>query len=212
MTLPIAINSRIALSIATIGAASAVLVGATFAFFSDTATSTGNVLGAGTLDLQIANSGDPYTDDTSLTFNTSNLLPGESVAKEFNFKNNGSASIAEIAMGVNSTPTDPGSDGSDIRSVLDLAVVVGGTASGNTCTGGSDITSAIDLAVGDNSSPLTLAELHGDTYDSLAIALAPLATDKVCIQATLNSGATNIYQGDSSSTIYSFIAHQDLSQ
>lgn len=49
------INGKILLSGATILAAAAVVVGATFAFFSDTETSTGNTFTAGAIDLQIDN-------------------------------------------------------------------------------------------------------------------------------------------------------------
>ena len=47
------INSKILLSVASIAAAAALIVGATIAFFSDTETSTGNTFVAGELDLQI---------------------------------------------------------------------------------------------------------------------------------------------------------------
>src|SRR3990167_1970152 len=47
------INSKILLSVASIAAAAALIVGATIAFFSDTETSTGNIFAAGELDLQI---------------------------------------------------------------------------------------------------------------------------------------------------------------
>src|SRR3989344_3029263 len=47
----ITLNSRILLAAASILAALALIVGATFAFFSDTETSNNNVFGAGTLDL-----------------------------------------------------------------------------------------------------------------------------------------------------------------
>ena len=47
------INSKILLSVASIAAAAALIVGATIAFFSDTETSTGNTFAAGELDLQI---------------------------------------------------------------------------------------------------------------------------------------------------------------
>lgn len=49
------INGKILLSGATILAAAALVVGATFAFFSDTETSTGNTFTAGAIDLQIDN-------------------------------------------------------------------------------------------------------------------------------------------------------------
>ncbi|MBI2405600.1 hypothetical protein HYV21_00910 [Candidatus Microgenomates bacterium] len=47
--MPFAINSRIALSLASIAAAGALIVGSTFAFFSSTATSTDNVFASGDL-------------------------------------------------------------------------------------------------------------------------------------------------------------------
>src|SRR3990167_4747947 len=47
------INSKILLSVASIAAAAALVIGATFAFFSDTETSTGNTFTAGTLDLKV---------------------------------------------------------------------------------------------------------------------------------------------------------------
>ncbi len=49
------INTKIVLSGATILAAAALIIGATFAFFSDEETSTGNVFAAGEIDLQIDN-------------------------------------------------------------------------------------------------------------------------------------------------------------
>lgn len=49
----ITINSRILLSIASIAAAAALIVGATFAFFTDTETSEDNVFAAGELDLKV---------------------------------------------------------------------------------------------------------------------------------------------------------------
>ena len=53
--MPININSRILLSFAAIVAAAALVIGATFAFFSDTETSSGNTFTAGRLDLKVDN-------------------------------------------------------------------------------------------------------------------------------------------------------------
>jgi len=52
MSLP---NSKVLLSGATILAAAALIIGGTFAFFSDTETSTGNTFAAGAIDLKIDN-------------------------------------------------------------------------------------------------------------------------------------------------------------
>lgn len=53
MNIPININSKVALSLATVAVAGALIVGATVAFFSDTETSEGNILQAGSLDLKV---------------------------------------------------------------------------------------------------------------------------------------------------------------
>ncbi len=49
------INTKILLSLATVLVAAVLVIGASFAFFSDTETSTGNVLTAGAIDLKIDN-------------------------------------------------------------------------------------------------------------------------------------------------------------
>lgn len=51
----IAINSRILLSFASIAAAAALVIGATFAFFSDSETSSNNEISTGTIDISVEN-------------------------------------------------------------------------------------------------------------------------------------------------------------
>src|SRR3990167_2218049 len=53
------LNSKVLLSIATIFAAAAIVLGATFAFFSDTETSKDNTFVAGALDLKGNGKNDP---------------------------------------------------------------------------------------------------------------------------------------------------------
>src|SRR3989338_1780407 len=61
------INAKILLSIASIAAAAALVVGATFAFFSDSETSTGNTFTAGTLDLLVDSECHYFQDDIDVT-------------------------------------------------------------------------------------------------------------------------------------------------
>ena len=84
-------NSKILLSVASIAVAAALLVGATFAYFSDSATSTGNTLTAGTLDIEITdqNSDDLFLDEVLVT----NWAPGEQKFVNFDVKNFGSLPI-----------------------------------------------------------------------------------------------------------------------
>lgn len=91
------INSRIALSMATIGAAGILTVGATFAFFSDSGSSNNNVFSSGTLDLNIRDNDQGFQDAvTASTVSPSNWAPGESFQSYLCFKNNGSIPIEEI--------------------------------------------------------------------------------------------------------------------
>ena len=66
---------KILLSILTIGLVASVAFGATRAFFSDTATSTGNTFSAGTMDFRIARPGET----NHRIFNVSDLKPGQVV-------------------------------------------------------------------------------------------------------------------------------------
>jgi len=78
-------TKRILISLAIIGAVSAIVVGATTAYFSDTETSTGNTFSAGTLDLQV-NDQNPWT---SVAFNVSDVKPGDSGSTTIHLKNVG---------------------------------------------------------------------------------------------------------------------------
>lgn len=210
------INRRIATSGISILAAAAMMAAGTFAFFSDEATSTENTFGAGTMVLELDDSNEPFEagppNDVTATFDLDDMAPGDMDAQEISFHNEGSIDIAEIAMGLTSSFIDPGDDGSDLRDVLNMEIVEGGTASEGSCTGGTPVTGAIDAIVGNGGSPLTMKEFTGDTYDSLAIALSPSSTGKVCIKITMDEEAGDIYQGDSADATFTFTAHQDVSQ
>lgn len=82
------INKRIVGSALTIGTAGALLVGATFAFFSATDTSTNNVLSTGTMSLDIT---DQNADTAFVNENLgTNWQPGETRLVNFDVKNTGS--------------------------------------------------------------------------------------------------------------------------
>ncbi|MCX6764459.1 MAG: TasA family protein [Candidatus Nealsonbacteria bacterium] len=80
---------KIILSLAIIGAASAIAVGGTIAYFSDTETSTGNTFTAGSLDLrfQVGGAAGPWTDVNGaplfdgVTFPLGDMKPGDTGEK-----------------------------------------------------------------------------------------------------------------------------------
>ena len=210
------------MSAMSIVASLAIMGGATFAFFSSSATSNDNLFGAGSLNLELDDLNEAFgvgPDDDLLTapFNVPSMAPGDSAAQEISFHNTGSVPMEEIAMGLNCAGTDGDSNFCD---VLDILVRVGGTASEGSCSGGDDETPNINSEVSDGSGSLTLSEFNGDTYDSLPIALAandlaPGGADesKVCIQVSMQESAVDIYQADTADVDLTFTAHQNaLSQ
>lgn len=90
------LNPRIALSLASIAAAGALAVGATFAFFSDSTQVLGNTFTTGNADLQIAvdssNSAGTYG-GSIVGVNFTGIEPGFTGQKLFWLKNNSSSTI-----------------------------------------------------------------------------------------------------------------------
>ncbi|MEX0616599.1 MAG: TasA family protein [Candidatus Woykebacteria bacterium] len=106
---------RIIASLATIGATSALLVGATFAFFTDQATSTGNTFTSGNADLQIGlDTGNELTVVFGSSFDApdfSNLFPGFSSNTDFWLKNNSSSPISlDVVADLANLSQTPGPD------------------------------------------------------------------------------------------------------
>lgn len=91
-------NTRIAFSAISILAALTITAGATFAVFTDVATSQDNTFSTGNADLQLADdnglgaAGTYANDITGATF--SNMAPGQTVTKQFWIKNNGTVNLA----------------------------------------------------------------------------------------------------------------------
>lgn len=96
------INTRILISGATVLAAAAIIIGGTFAFFSDTETSTGNTLVAGEIDLKIDNTS--YVTDSTGTLvaspNTSWNLRDLTVERFFDFRDLKPGDIGEDTISI----------------------------------------------------------------------------------------------------------------
>jgi predicted ribosomally synthesized peptide with SipW-like signal peptide len=110
---------KILLSLATIGVVGAIAVSATSAYFSDTATATGNVFTAGTLNLAIAkdSNGTPvggWLASQNASWNFSNMAPGgtQSVSSVW-LKNTGT--VDGLHLGLTSANTGTSGFGKQIR-------------------------------------------------------------------------------------------------
>lgn len=212
-------NTRIGLSLLSIVAAAAMIAGATFAFFTDTATSTGNTFSVGTMNLLVDDADEPTPAPTVTgSLSIGDLAPGGSTTGFVSLHNGGTIPIAEVELGLDSVLTDsPDSPGGDLRDVLNVTVLVDDTTPDSACVGGTNITSTVDTGVGNGTTPLTLKEFDDggtDVYDALltGTGLAGGATRNVCFTVAMDSGAGDVYQGDSVSTTIGLTANQDATQ
>lgn len=88
-----------------------------FAYFSDTEISTGNVFAAGTLDLKIRDwaNGEPWFDGVTKTWTLSNMKPGHWVSGSVAFKNVGSIASNHLEIACDYAITDPEGPESDTQ-------------------------------------------------------------------------------------------------
>ncbi len=195
------INPRILLSMASIAAAATLGIGATFAFFSSTATSTGNVFSTGTLTLLLDDFNELTPAATVTASIGATMNPGQTTTGFVSLHNGGTVDIAEV--NVDSTATVPSSP--DLADKLNITLARIGSEF--TCT-----VSPLDVT---GSFPATLALLNADVdgVDLPGTALAALGTDKyLCMTLTLDSGTDNTYQGKTITETFTFVGHQDLTQ
>ena len=210
-------NTRITFSLISIFAVLAMVGGATYAFFSSTASSTGNTFSSGTMTL-LLDDADQLTPTPavsgSVTF--ANASPGDSTSGFISLHNGGTTPFAEVEFGADTTVTNDPAPASDMATKLNMTVVVDDGTPDTACVNGTDVTSAIDTAVGNGGAPLMLSEFDDggtDTYDSLTSTnLAAGETRNVCFTVEFDESADNDYQGDAVSTTFTFEAHQNASQ
>jgi len=192
-------NSKILLSGATAVAAAALIVGATFAYFSSTATSTDNVFGAGTLILQLDDDDDTTPAATITSSFGDTLAPGGSTSGFVSMHNDGLIDIAEVNLSATETvPSSP-----DLAGKLNITSAKIGAE--QTCT-----TSPIDITVSGGFT--TLAALNSAGIDLPSTAIAASTTKYLCMTFTLDSGTDDTYQGKSITETFTFVGHQNLSQ
>lgn len=204
------VNRKIAFSAISIISALSLMAGATFAFFSDAGTSSGNVFTSGNVQLMVddANETDAHAITASFGDGSTKLAPGTSVSGYISMHNTGSIAINKIKLGAHQDSNTNGGDSSDLATVLNLTVKTGDD---NTCTTNqSDLTTTINTALGGVGN-LTLAKLNAATYNALP-GLSTGSTKYLCINFTMDSGAGNTFQGDSISETFSLEADQDASQ
>jgi len=99
---------KILLSLSIITAVAALVIGGTFAYFSDTETSTGNTFTAGTLNLNLTDTSDDGTESETVTWVFSDIAPGASGGgQRLTVQNTGSLDGYIDLSGITVTNTDP---------------------------------------------------------------------------------------------------------
>lgn len=195
-------NKKVLLSIASLAASSVLVVGATFAFFSDSGTSNDNVFATGTLDLKLSDdTAETDQDNVTASFGGSDMAPDECTGtQQLRAKNSGSINGDHIEISVLNTVTDVGDDASDdIDEFLRLNVF---DYDGVPIVFGSDPN-------GNGFQDLDDLEILG--VDSLA--LADLATDHdIDVDVCLDDSAENELQGDSVDSDWTITLNQHVSQ
>lgn len=150
------INSRILLSAASIAAAGALVVGATFAYFTDNATSSNNTFTSGNLDLQLSDENEGWSQNVSDTWSSpANWAPGDEVKKSIYLKNTGTIPAEAVYANWNNL-VDP----NGMSNFIEVTWLSDSTDIGTNNIG--PFRARYDGLQGNNDGKLSLAELvHG---------------------------------------------------
>lgn len=216
-----------------------VLVGAgTFAYYTDTETSSGNTLVAGTMDLKIKDGGLDWTDGISTAeWTLSNMKPGDPpVYGSIDFINTGSISANHLEITCNYTvieevpqtvsDTDPNTDGNPDsmakHMIITSMIYADGTWEYNLLTGnktdnGNIIETNDDWKVNDvgGDEKITLYDLKHDLSGIGIDNLEPptsIVTPTLDMRIKFDEDAGNDFQGDTFNLTMIFTLNQDSSQ
>ncbi len=191
----------------------------TWAYFSDTETSTNNIFAAGTLDLKTSNDAVNYTDGVTATWGSGNnpVAPGYSSSGTVTLKNLGNIAADHIEMkftdvvvnNVSYNSTDLGPDIADMSSVMQVTAL----SYGGTSILASEIAALDPIANGGNGDGiLELNELNGKTISSTTIPGTNGNTPQALSMTVAIPGSVgNGIQGDVVTLTVTFGLFQDAS-
>lgn len=198
------INRKIAMSGMSILASLALMGGATFAFFSDSGTSTGNTFSTGTLDLKLADADETTgTDSVTASFGSGSLVPGSCTGDQTLFlRNDGTIAANHAEVRVSNVVTDTGSNATpDMDAYLRINkltyddVDVTGQITNNNISEFLDLN---DWATGSGLDNLSLTNLN--------------SSHALVLDVCLDSSAPNEIQADSVLSTFTVDLNQNASQ
>jgi len=196
------------------------VVAGTWAYFSDTETSSGNTFAAGTLDLKISDDNQGYGDGVTLTWVMDNMIPGVTTATStISLQNSGSLAGDHVEIAFSHTidettnpvesDTNPDSSPGDLARWVEITSIMYNGV--NLMTTLIDANSNGFLDLEDVTLPANAAE--GGPLDNL---LAPLPNNVGSIAFAMSlafrAEATNDIQGDILTTTVAFTLNQEASQ
>jgi spore coat-associated protein N len=193
------IKKTLGLGVASAALGLSLIGGGTFAYFSDTAQSTAT-FAAGTLDLN---------SDPSVIVNIPNLKPGDTVTKSFKLKNDGSLDIGSIILNTSTQITDAKGD-----NYLDLAQFIKVKFLRNndkgTVISPEDVVYQTTLADLKSQHPDLVKNTGWDQLFTEASGIKAGTNDSFSVQFEFveNNQDQNIFQGDSITLTWDFVAKQ----
>ena len=217
------INRKIVTSALSIATAGALLVGATFAFFSDPSSSDNNIFSSGNFDLQVADNNELFGESVTGSFvSPANWAPGEKFVDFICFKNNGTTDIQQVLFNLTSPNASSGGVTLDdwvYVETIELGPVTAPeclAAAGVGTQGLTDFTALFESRFGIDA-PLSalLVDIDGadqvedDLLDGAANKLAPGDIMKLRVQWTFNPAATSAQEGQSVEIDLGFNATQN---
>ena len=217
------INSKILLSVASIAAAAALVIGATFAYFSDVSSSNDNIFQSGNFDLQVADNNEGFGESVTDSFvSPTDWVPGENFVDFICFKNNGTTDIQQVIF--NMTSPNAGNGSVTLDDWVYVETIELGPVTAPECTaaagvgtqGLADFTPLFESRFGIDA-PLSalLADIDGadpvedDLLDDAANKLAPGDIMKLRVQWTFDPNATSDQEGQSVEIDLGFNATQN---
>lgn len=210
------INSRIALSLASIAAAGALVAGATFAFFSDSGTSNDNLFSSGTLDMKLSDGNQEDLENVTGTWGL-NSAPGDTFTGDLRITNTGSVPANHVELQFANTVTEAVSGPGTVSTIPLDSVIEITTLSWDANGDGTPETDLLAGVVDSNANTVKdlddLENQVADDFDNLLFGGTQTADHVLRIAGRLHPTLTvNQHQGDSVDMDLTVTMNQDASQ
>ncbi|MBI2593460.1 hypothetical protein HYW44_02350 [Candidatus Daviesbacteria bacterium] len=207
-------NSKIAMSGLSILASLAIMGGATFAFFSDSGTSSGNTFSSGNLDMKLSDGNQEDQENVTGTWGL-NSAPGDTFTGDLRITNTGSVPANHVELKFTNIVTEAVSGPGTVSTTpMDRVIEITVFEWDSDGDGVTDVTIPVtDL----NSNGITdlddLENQVADDFDNLAFTGTQTADHVLRISGRLSPTlAVDQHQGDSVSMSLDVTMNQDASQ